>query len=103
MTFNELLDLKNEHTRVDVLLGTLEEQNVLIPFLLHLKDFTVKVFASELVKDLTQLEEVGVTELKTFVFDNVQKAEEFYSELHDGKHIEQLIKVYLKNRRKLKS
>lgn len=98
MTFNEWLDLKNEVTKVDVLLGILDEKTLLIPLLLNTEEYTVRVFASELVTDLTRMEDANVLELKTFAFENLRQAERFYNEMNEGQHMEQLLKVYLKKR-----
>ncbi|MER1985860.1 MAG: hypothetical protein ABS948_08215 [Solibacillus sp.] len=101
MTFNEFLDLKADHTRVDVLIGTLGQHTVLVPLFLNLELCIVKIFAAEISFNLTNLQEVDVTELQMHSFSTSDEAEQFYSELQLDRSMNQLLIQYLRQRGQL--
>lgn len=101
MRFHEFLDLKADHTRVDVLIGTLGQHTVLLPLFLNLELCIVKIFAAEISFDLTNLQEVDVTELQTHSFGTPEEAEHYYSELQMDRSMNQLVIQYLRQRGQL--
>lgn len=103
MKLSEFHELQHENTKMEVLMGILEERTVLTPFVLDLDMCTIKIFVSEL-EDVpvheAEMDEVEIKELQMLVFEKTEEAEQFYNDIYNGRYMEDLIQGYLNNSKK---